>query len=264
VTAQLVGVTKARQISVVTGIGIALWALSRDLRYAALLAGLFAVMNFAALRREGPGPRTPPVPAPTPLHRARAGGPSPEHAEAMAWDRVRRRDADGARRLASGLPPARKAHVEAAAALVADDSTGALGLLERAFAASPPPNTVSAGLVADAGIAALLAERLLERGDRAGADAAAALAEILYFAERFPEAALVSERVFADGRVGRAHSAFSAACAWSRAGDPERALDWLGRSVDAGFDAGRLLDGEPDLAAVRTLPGWATLRARLA
>jgi hypothetical protein len=34
-------------------------------------------------------------------------------------------------------------------------------------------------------------------------------------------------------------------------------------AVDAGFRAPGLLDGEPDLAPVRALPGWAAVRARL-
>jgi hypothetical protein len=34
-------------------------------------------------------------------------------------------------------------------------------------------------------------------------------------------------------------------------------------AVDAGFRAPGLLDGEPDLASVRALPGWAAVRSRL-
>jgi len=33
--------------------------------------------------------------------------------------------------------------------------------------------------------------------------------------------------------------------------------------VDAGFRAPGLLDGEPDLAPVRALPGWPAVRSRL-
>jgi hypothetical protein len=38
---------------------------------------------------------------------------------------------------------------------------------------------------------------------------------------------------------------------------------WIDRAIDEGFGAGALLDGEPDLAAVRTLPGWSAARARV-
>jgi hypothetical protein len=34
-------------------------------------------------------------------------------------------------------------------------------------------------------------------------------------------------------------------------------------AVDAGFRAPGLLDGEPDLAPVRALPGWPAVRSRL-
>jgi hypothetical protein len=53
------------------------------------------------------------------------------------------------------------------------------------------------------------------------------------------------------------------ACSWARAGEPDLAVDWLGRAADAGFRAAGLVDGEPDLAAVRTDPRWPLLRARL-
>jgi hypothetical protein len=37
----------------------------------------------------------------------------------------------------------------------------------------------------------------------------------------------------------------------------------VGIAVDAGFRAPGLLDSEPDLAPVRSLPGWAAVRSRL-
>ena len=45
--------------------------------------------------------------------------------------------------------------------------------------------------------------------------------------------------------------------------DGESALAWIDRAIDAGFGAGPLLDGEPDLDGVRTMPGWAAARARV-
>jgi hypothetical protein len=38
---------------------------------------------------------------------------------------------------------------------------------------------------------------------------------------------------------------------------------WIERAIDAGFGAGALLDGEPDLAAARATPQWARARARV-
>ena len=43
----------------------------------------------------------------------------------------------------------------------------------------------------------------------------------------------------------------------------EVARPMLEAAVDAGFRAPGVLDGEPDLAAVRSLPGWPAVRSRL-
>jgi hypothetical protein len=40
-------------------------------------------------------------------------------------------------------------------------------------------------------------------------------------------------------------------------------LRWIEAAVDAGFRAPGVLDGEPDLASVRALPGWPAVRSRL-
>jgi hypothetical protein len=97
----------------------------------------------------------------------------------------------------------------------------------------------------------------------AGPQAASSLQNHLHYADRFRESAEVGELVYVDGRVNRAQSAFEVACSRARTGDPQGALAWIDRAIDEGFGAGALLDGEPDLASVRTLPGWAAARARV-
>ena len=59
------------------------------------------------------------------------------------------------------------------------------------------------------------------------------------------------------GPQSPAQTAFEVACSWARAGQPDEALRWVEAAVDAGFRAPGLLDGEPDLAPVRALPGLA-------
>jgi hypothetical protein len=86
----------------------------------------------------------------------------------------------------------------------------------------------------------------------------------LHYADCFRESADVGELVYVDGRINRAQAAFEVACSRARTGDVQGALAWIGRAIDAGFGAGALLDGEPDLVGVRKLPGWAAARARVA
>src|SRR5690606_4406615 len=126
-----------------------------------------------------------------------------------------------------------------------------------------PPNLVVTQVLARAGAASALAARLLGRPDGRGRDGAATLQTHLHYAERFAEAAQVGEAVFAAGPPSRAQTAFEVACSWSRAGDVDRAVRWLGEAADAGFRAAALVDGEPDLEAVRADPRWAELRQRL-
>ncbi|HEX8804973.1 MAG TPA: hypothetical protein VF743_12295, partial [Acidimicrobiales bacterium] len=154
--------------------------------------------------------------------------------------------------------------LRAGVALVTGPHEVADDLFATAYAAEPggPPNLVAATLLADHRRAVPLAERLVTTGSR-GVEAAGSLQTHLHYAERFGAAAEVGEQVYAAGPRSPAQTAFEVACSWARGGDADRALDWVGTAVDAGFRAPGLLDGEPDLATVRALPGWPAVRARL-
>jgi hypothetical protein len=121
---------------------------------------------------------------------------------------------------------------------------------------------VPATLLAKAGLAGPLVAMLVDKGP-VGVEAAGSLQTHLHYAERFRAAAEVGEQVYAAGPRSAAQTAFEVACSWSRAGQPDVALRWVATAVDAGFRAPGLLDGEPDLASVRSQPGWAAVRARL-
>ncbi|MGK2929925.1 MAG: hypothetical protein ACSLFO_10155, partial [Acidimicrobiales bacterium] len=189
-----------------------------------------------------------------------AGGVEHAAAESFAWNLLRRGDATGARRVLQRSTGPVGPFVEATVALAAD---GAIEPLTDAYLASPagPSNLVSAAVAADSGQVLTLARRLVDAGPD-GIAAAGSLQTHLHYGERYDHAAAVGEIVYS-GAAARAQTAFDVACSWSRAGDADRALEWVRRAIADGFAAPRLLDGEPDLAPVRAHAGWTVVRAGL-
>ncbi len=188
-----------------------------------------------------PGSPAPPIEMP--------GGIDPASAESFVWNLLRRGDVTGARRvLARSTGPVSPY----ASASVSAASGQGLDALVAAYLDNPsgPSNLVPATVVDDLGAVEELTRRLLAAGP-SGTESAKSLQTHLQYAERFASSALVGEIIHSVDTTSPAQVAFDVACAWSRAGDPVRGLDWLSRAVDDGFAAPRLLDGEPDLAAVR-------------
>lgn len=306
VLTELVGIQKARVVSVVVGAAAGVWAYthSHAFRYAAFFAAFLVFINLSEYRKAKQGIRAPSAfdvdgpalpggggtrpgqgggperrGAPRPPRRGgrptappaggsdRAsvadlpGGIDSASAESLAWNLLRRGDAAGARRVLSRTTGPVSPFVPATVAVAAGEGVDALvdAYLSRP---SGPANLVPASTVADAGVTEALVRRLLASGGP-GAEAVGGLQTHLHYAERFPDAALVGELLHHAVTSTRAQVAFDTACAWSRAGRPERGLDWVSTALDDGFHAPRLLDGEPDLADVRALPGWPAVRSRL-
>jgi Zn-dependent protease len=185
-------------------------------------------------------------------------------AETRAWNALRSGDGARAASIMRQAGGGGNAFLRASIALATGPVEMADDLFEAAYKAEPggPPNLVPATLLADAGRAVAVASLLVGAG-RPGVEAASGLQTHLHYAERFRAAAEVGEQVFAAGPQSPAQTAFEVACSWARAGRADEALRWVESAVDAGFRAPGLLDGEPDLAPVRALPGWAAVRARL-
>jgi Zn-dependent protease len=190
--------------------------------------------------------------------------PSIAEAETRAWNALRSGDGARAASLMRQAGGGGNTFLRASIALVTGPVEMADDLFESAYRSEPggPPNLVPATLLADAGRAVPVASRLVAAGP-AGVEAASGLQTHLHYAERFRAAAEVGEQVFAARPRSPAQTAFEVACSWARAGQPEEALRWVEAAVDAGFRAPGLLDGEPDLALVRALPGWPAVRSRL-
>jgi hypothetical protein len=191
-------------------------------------------------------------------------GPAAAELETRAWNALRAGDGEQAasvlRQAGDGVNP----FLRACVALLTGPVEMADDLFVAAYRAEPdgPPNLVPATLLASRGRAVALATRLVQEGE-AGIEAAGSLQTHLHYAEQFTAAAEVGEQVFAAGPRSPAQTAFEIACSWARAGSPDEALRWVEAAVDAGFRAPGVLDGEPDLAAVRALPGWEAVRRRL-
>jgi Zn-dependent protease len=291
VTAELFGMHAARRISIVAAVAGAIWAFSHDQSYAGFFALFLAFNNWQEIRAEQAGANVdvfhvdaPDAPGgrgarrrgrSSPLRSVPtgpgqpAGAPTltptdPARQEQLAWNALRAGDGATARMLVERLGGGANRYLRASAAL-ATGAPEAFELFEAAYVAEPggPPNLVATEVLARSGAAGAVARRLVARKDGKGREGAATLQTHLHYGDRFREAAEVGEAVFGATPASPAQTAFEVACSWARAGEPDLAVDWLGRAADAGFRAAGLVDGEPDLAAVRTDPRWPLLRARL-
>jgi stage IV sporulation protein FB len=296
VAEELVGFENACKLSIVAAIvaGFLAFRASFIGLFGLLFFGLFAYMNFQELRA---GQRTGVFDVDAPEGRARSGSgggfgrrfrrrgspnlqvvrepgagglpdvtprPATAEAETRAWNALRAGEGDRAAAIMRQAGGGGNAFLRASIALLTGPLEMADDLFEAAYRQDPggPPNLVPATLLADRGRAVPVAARLVASG-RPGIEAASGLQTHLHYAERFRAAAEVGEQVFAAGAQSPPQTAFEVACSWARAGQPDEALRWVEAAVDAGFHAPGLLDGEPDLASVRALPGWAAVRSRL-
>jgi Zn-dependent protease len=295
IATDLFGLPAARRISVVAAGALAVFAWTNGQRYAAFFAIFLGVMNAIEIRSESGGTRMLAfhVDGPDPedsggggttrgrgrSKRAKArshlqpvpplsqmgGTANRGDAEAKAWGALRDGHAPAALAAIepfakdSGLDP----YLRASVALASGRSDLADELFERAYTANPsgPPNLVAATLLAEHGRAVAVAHRLVAKGT-VGTDAAGSLQTHLHYSDRFREAAEVGELVFSAQPASPAQTAFETACSWAKAGRGDEAVRWVETAIDAGFTAGRMLDGEPDLDAARAEPGWAAVRAR--
>jgi Zn-dependent protease len=282
VATELFDLDRARKISIATAILAAVYAFANDYGYAGFFALFLAFMNFQEIRAAQSGADVdafhvdaPDAPPGRRRPRSRADlsvvedRPSPgamsTRASQLAWAALKNGDVPAARRYVQGLGPGVDPYLKAATALARGDKE-AFELFEEAYVAAPsgPTNLVATEVIARTGAAVAIARRLVERADGRGKEGAGTLQTHLHYAGQFEYAAEVGTVVYAAEPASRAQTAFEVACSWARATDVDHAVEWLERAADAGFRAATLVDGEPDLEAVRADPRWPLLRARLA
>ncbi|MEO7837138.1 MAG: site-2 protease family protein [Acidimicrobiales bacterium] len=283
------GVRFVRIISLVVAAALGAAALAYEQPFLAILAFYFGYINLTALRGEGAAPRPSPAEevlvkgaaaldagnfdgaewgARNLLDRPDASPPMKAAAsELLAWTGLARGSLATATAGLAAAPAdaAAGALVHACVALVRDGADVAAPALAAGLCAGSAiiPAGIVAKVVLDAGVLDDVVERLGIAPDRSGAAAGLGrLQEVLHQAGRFDEAARVGERAFALTASGVI--AFNTACSVARAGREGQALPWLRAAIGAGWHDLAQLERDPDLAAVRSGPGFAEVRSLVA
>jgi Zn-dependent protease len=103
---------------------------------------------------------------------------------------------------------------------------------------------------------------LRDRGkaEAIGARALQIVTNELFYAGHHAESAKLGELLFE--RFGQASDAFNVACSLGQAGRSREGIEWLEKAVEAGLADPKVLDTDADLAPLRDLPRFRTIRAK--
>jgi Zn-dependent protease len=283
VLAGILGPTRrraARWAGVIVSLAVVALALNIGSMWLVVMFGLMGLQNFQALGAERDvRPRKPP--------------PKEKDALQRGWNALLTGDEQEAARLAhlalSGAETAREQNAArdllAWVALADQNPRVAISHLERV---TPPedarrltwalalesigqperalPHSLAAFQKEPSETSATLAVRLLTRAGRydeaarvvegfqwrSPAQRDARRADVAFARGEHAAAAALYGTAFEGGR--RPSDAYNAACGHARAGDPVRAVEWLKRALDAGFDDYESLWSDPDLKEVRASP----------
>jgi Zn-dependent protease len=184
--------------------------------------------------------------------------------ELLAWARLEAGDERGAVDAAKQIP-GRPSDLLEGRLMIADGRvTDGLVRLEQALerGRSSMPALVLSSVYIDQDRPDLtLAMLRSKRGSKLSADTHRTLCAQLFYAGKLQLCSDACKLGFE--RFGNAPFAYNAACCMARLGRIEEGLDWLGRSLDAGFDDGTQLDTDPDIEALRADPRFEQIRSRL-
>jgi Zn-dependent protease len=275
------GEVPTRWLSIVVAGAVGLWALSQGFVFGALFAGFFLFDNVRALQgRREQGAASDLRPAADALETgdpdtalALAGGvlgtAQDPRARAMAldvtaWSHLAKRDTPAARAALALYPTDVEPGGHLRAFLVeTTDAERVNATVDAWLDHRYLPATVYTRCLIEAGLLDVVGDRLLaSRAD--GADRARlAFQHTLFIAGQMDASAAIGERIVAAGGADPI-VAYNVACAHSRAGRADAAIQWLGAAVDQGFADLALLDGDPDLARVRADPRFGMVRHRVA
>ena len=267
-------------LSVAVAVAAGVWAFSIGFVFAALFAGFFVVDNLRALRqtrdREVAGALRPAADAleagdttgalalsTSVLARAKDPRVRAMAVELAAWAHVARDDLPAAARVLQGHPHQVDLSGHLRALVTETDRAEAVNAtvdawLDRRFV---PAATYTTRLAAT-GLLDTVTERLLASRAEGAEAARLAFQHTLFVGGRYDDSARLGERIVASGET-HPTVAYNVACAHARAGRPDDALAGLATAVDLGFDDRDLLDGDPDLDALRADDRFAPLRDRM-
>lgn len=247
----------AAVVSVAVAGAAALYSVHRGYLYGAFLAGFFALSNLATAR--GPKAAAAPVP-PT----------EPGELDRGVLYLLDQGKPEQARHLLATAPPGQPVDLAVAGLVDAVSGRPRVGAetVSRAYGQAPG-NPLRAGCYARLLVytQAWTELRALVAGPAGGllpVELVAWAQGAAFHAGAYADAAALAEPVLHRAGPAAARLAYNAACAWSRSGEPERALASLAAAVDLGWRDGGLAESDDDLAAVRALPQWPALRARMA
>ena len=278
------GQQAAHKVSIATAAIAAVFAYAKGYPFGALFAAFFVAHNYGALKQEkvleDEGPLVEGYRALAEGDAARAlaraetvlaGGASPQVAaaavELRAWARFSSSGAADAAAALADMPEGTtpSGFLTGTLALQSGRVEDAMDDFAVAFAEERfgPWSPIVARVVASRGLVGELVERLMATAG-AGVGALVHLQTHLHAADRYPEAASVGQRAFAEGPEEPAQVAYNVACSLASAGQADAALEWLERAVDAGFDDRILLARDPDLEPLRRSPRFRAVCQRVA
>ena len=265
------GQQAAHKVSIAVAAVAAVFAYAKGYPFGALFAAFFVAHNYGALKQEkaleDQGPLVEGYHALAQDDAARAlaradtvlaDSPSPQVAaaavELKAWARFSSAGATAAAAALVDMPEGTtpSGFLTGILALQAGRAGEALddfavGFAEERFG---PWSPIVAREVASRGMVGDLVDRLMGTPG-AGVEALVHLQTHLHAAGRYPEAATVGQRAFAEGPEQPAQLAYNVACSLACAGQEDAALEWLERAVEGGFSDRTLLARDPDLETLR-------------
>lgn len=274
------GELPARWLSVLTAAAAGAWALTNGFVFGAVFAGFFVLDNLQAIRgrreRNAAADLRPAAAAlaagDTATTRALARGvlegAGDDRARAMAveltaWAHLADDDPAAARTVLADHPAsvALSGHLRA---LVTEPSPAEQvnATVDAWLVHRYVPAAIYANRLAVVGLEDVVAERLLASRADDAPRARLAFQHALFLGDRFEAAARLGEQIVAAGETDPT-VAYNVACAHARSGHRDAALAWLDQAVTFGFRDSALLDGDPDLATVRSDPRFPMVRNRV-
>jgi Zn-dependent protease len=264
----------ARWISIATAAGLGVFLYSTEWGFSAiLLPGLLIMMNIremTAVRDVDDGKRI------AEGHAAIAGGDLHQGSQIgqqvlasarsdrvraaaidlIAWSHFAAGDRAGATALLARLPAGMEPGRFSTAYVMLLDGLGqaAVAATVQGFAEPQPqpPNRLLTVRLADDGLIDAVVEQLMAQPGELGPRATWVMSQQLHVMGRYEAAARLSAKLYEDGRVERAVQAYNAACSLARLGYPNEAGQWLVAAVEQGFRERTRIEGDEDLASLRS------------